>query len=262
MNRPITHNEKSLSQTDILTILSAADSIIGVSGRTMLAKILKGSRDKKLLGLGLDACSSYGSFRDKTIEAITDKIDWMIKHDFLAIEMSGIYPMIVFTDRGWTIERMQMVEKLLLEWDVRLARGKTDADMSYLKDRNREMILLFLERVKSTGDAKYIPFLHEWAKIDYKKVQAAIHETIQVLEKGKPDALPERLQYERQLADDALNTYQIQPERLKCWDCGERFIFEVEEQKFFRMKGFDDPKRCPACRERKWLMKMGIDPEE
>jgi hypothetical protein len=133
--------------------------------------------------------------------------------------------------------------------------------MSYLKDRNREMILLFLERVKSTGDTQYIPFLREWAKVDYKKVQAAIHETIQALEKGKPDALPERLQYERKQADDALKSYQLQPEGLKCWDCGERFIFEVEEQKFFRMKGFDDPKRCPVCRELKWFMRMGIDPD-
>lgn len=261
MNKSIDNN-KSVSQTDILTILSAADSIIGSSGRTMLAKILKGSRDKKLLGLKLDACSSYGAFRDETIEAITDKIDWMIQHDFLAIEMSGKYPMIVFTDKGWTIERMQMVEKLLREWDVWLTEGKTEADMSYLKDRNREMILLFLELVKSTGDTQYIPFLREWAKVDYKKVQAAIHETIQALEKGKPDALPERLQYERNQAIDSLKSYQLQPERLKCWDCGERFIFEVEEQKLFRMKGFDDPKRCPACRERKWFMRMGIDPDD
>jgi RQC domain len=100
MSKSIENDNKSLSQTDILTILSAADSIIGLSGRTMLAKILKGSRDKKLLGLKLDACSSYGTFRDETIEAITEKIDWMIQHDFLAIEMSGKYPVIVFTDRG------------------------------------------------------------------------------------------------------------------------------------------------------------------
>jgi hypothetical protein len=71
MSKSIDYNNKSLSQTDILTILSAADSIIGLSGRTMLAKILKGSRGKKLLGLKFDACSSYGAFRDETIEAIS-----------------------------------------------------------------------------------------------------------------------------------------------------------------------------------------------
>jgi DNA-directed RNA polymerase subunit RPC12/RpoP len=53
----------------------------------------------------------------------------------------------------------------------------------------------------------------------------------------------------------------IELERLKCWDCGERFILKVEEQKFFKLKGYEPPKRCPACRERKSLMRMGIDPD-
>lgn len=36
------------SEEDITNILRAADDIIFVGGRTMLAKILKGSKDKKL----------------------------------------------------------------------------------------------------------------------------------------------------------------------------------------------------------------------
>jgi len=41
-----------LSKTDILTILRAADEIIAQGGRTLLAKVLKGSREKKVLQLG------------------------------------------------------------------------------------------------------------------------------------------------------------------------------------------------------------------
>lgn len=42
-------NTNQLSEADILTILRAADEIIGEGGRTLLAKILKGSREKKVL---------------------------------------------------------------------------------------------------------------------------------------------------------------------------------------------------------------------
>lgn len=33
--------------------------------------------------------------------------------------------------------------------------------------------------------------------------------------------------------------------------CGKEFIWSSEEQKFYREKGFDAPKRCPECRKLK-----------
>ncbi len=35
---------------------------------------------------------------------------------------------------------------------------------------------------------------------------------------------------------------------LTCGDCSETFVFTVKDQEFFSSKGFQDPKRCPACR--------------
>jgi hypothetical protein len=35
---------------------------------------------------------------------------------------------------------------------------------------------------------------------------------------------------------------------LNCEDCGKEFVFDEGEQKFFKIKGFSDPKRCPRCR--------------
>jgi hypothetical protein len=36
---------------------------------------------------------------------------------------------------------------------------------------------------------------------------------------------------------------------LPCEDCGKDFVFDEGEQKFFKLKGFSDPKRCPRCRK-------------
>lgn len=36
--------------------------------------------------------------------------------------------------------------------------------------------------------------------------------------------------------------------KIICRDCGQEFVFTVEEQEFFKSKEFEDPKRCQRCR--------------
>lgn len=42
----------------------------------------------------------------------------------------------------------------------------------------------------------------------------------------------------------------------QCVDCGEDWVLTAGEQRFFKMKGFDFPKRCKRCRVRKKQEKM------
>ncbi len=44
-------------------------------------------------------------------------------------------------------------------------------NMNYLKDKNRELILMLLDKVEATDDAKYLSILESWELIDYKKVE-------------------------------------------------------------------------------------------
>ncbi len=37
---------------------------------------------------------------------------------------------------------------------------------------------------------------------------------------------------------------------LACEDCRDKFVFDAGEQRFFKAKGFTDPKRCPRCRRK------------
>ncbi|MEK7449936.1 MAG: zinc-ribbon domain containing protein [Planctomycetota bacterium] len=42
----------------------------------------------------------------------------------------------------------------------------------------------------------------------------------------------------------------LEDRTLKCTDCGEGFVFTVDEQKFHQEKGYtNEPKRCLKCRE-------------
>jgi len=46
--------------------------------------------------------------------------------------------------------------------------------------------------------------------------------------------------------------------RLKCWECGEYFVFTGGEQKYYEQQGFSNPKRCEDCRIKKQRMEWGI----
>lgn len=45
------------------------------------------------------------------------------------------------------------------------------------------MILLLLEKIKATGDRRFIPLLKAWANIEYKKVIKAINKVIAALQR-------------------------------------------------------------------------------
>ena len=176
---------RSLTIQEIKAILRVADELIATGGRSMLAKILKGSKDKKVLEHGLDQCPVYGYYRELTLQEITHRIDWMIKKGYLEIEYTDRLPMLVFSKIGWEIERETYAEELLRTFE-RLLEGRDYSFVQELKDRNRGMIILFLDKIKQTGNARYIPILKFWKEIEYKKVQAEIQRVIDyLLKEGK-----------------------------------------------------------------------------
>lgn len=174
---------KDLPFTEIKAILRGADELIATGGRSLLAKILKGSRDKKLLQYGLDQCPVYGFYKELKVEDITARIDWLIKKGYLDIKYSGRLPVIIYTERGWEIERDNYSDELL-EKLVSLIPGGDYSFVNELKDRNRGLILLLLDKIKKSGDKGFIPILLAWEKIDYRKVRDEIAKVINHLEKG------------------------------------------------------------------------------
>lgn len=171
-----------LTDDEIKAVLRAADEIIAIGGRSMLAKILKGSKDKKVLEHELNLCPTYGFYMELTLAEITNRIDWMIQKDYLEIEYRDRLPLLVFSEKGWDIEKENCTEELLQKFTI-LLEGKDYSFIQQLKDKNRGMILLFIEKIKQTGNARFIPILKVWKEIEYKKVQAEIQRVIDYLMK-------------------------------------------------------------------------------
>ena len=150
-------------------------------GRSLLAKILKGSKDKTVLEGGLRKNSAYGYFKGLSIYEITLKIDWLIINRYLEIEYNYRLPLLVYAPKGWEIEKDTYTDELLAGFDELIESGINSFNMLYLKDKARDMIMLLLDKIQAREDSKYIPILEAWKKIDYKKVKSRINSVIRAI---------------------------------------------------------------------------------
>ena len=94
---------KEIPEAELNAVLRGADEIIGRGGRTLLTRILRGSRIKKVLEHKLDQSPVYGYFHNLSDDATLARIDWAILHGYLRIEYSNRLPVVVFTQKGWEI---------------------------------------------------------------------------------------------------------------------------------------------------------------
>ncbi|WP_240414673.1 zinc-ribbon domain containing protein [Paenibacillus periandrae] len=61
------------------------------------------------------------------------------------------------------------------------------------------------------------------------------------------------LNWGKELNVKSFEVQTYEPKRLKCWECGARFLFDAQDQKYYAKRGWDDPKRCPNCQKKKWF---------
>jgi hypothetical protein len=167
-------------------MLRAADPLIMSGGRTLLSKILKGSHDRKIIDLKLDACPAFGYYKQLDYIDILARIDWAILNGYLTLEYSGRLPLLSYTPQGWEIEKDTYSTELLKTLkDMAVQKCKSE-DCFFLKDKNRSLIMLLLDKIAFSKDPTYIYVLKLWEQIEYKKVRQRIQQVIQAIDEITP----------------------------------------------------------------------------
>lgn len=166
---------KDLPQEDIQMILRGADELISTDGRSMLAKMLKGSKDKKIFEYKLNECPAYGYYQDMKLDDISKCIDWMIKEDYLRIEYDYRLPLLVFSEKGWQIEKETFAQELYQRMclDVEEKKARVIFEM---KEVNRQVVMCVLDKIEKDGTKEFLPYLEAWKMLEVKKVAARIIE--------------------------------------------------------------------------------------
>lgn len=164
---------KDLPQEDIRMILRGADELISTGGRSMLAKILKGSKDKKIFEYKLNECPAYGYYQDMKLDDISKCIDWMIKKDYLRIEYDYRLPLLVFSEKGWQIEKETFAQEIYQRMclDVKENKARVIFEM---KEVNRQVVMRVLDKIEKDGTEEFLPYLEAWKMLEVKKVAARI----------------------------------------------------------------------------------------
>lgn len=166
---------RDLPMEDIRVILRGADELISTGGRSMLAKILKGSKDKKIFEYKLNECPAYGYYQDMKLDDISKCIDWMIKKDYLRIEYDYRLPLLVFSEKGWQLEKETFAQELYRRMclDVEEKKGRVIFEM---KEVNRQVVMCVLDKIEKEGTEEFLPYLEAWKMLEVKKVAARIAE--------------------------------------------------------------------------------------
>lgn len=166
---------KDLPQEDIRMILRGADELISTGGRSMLAKILKGSKDKKIFEYKLNECPAYGYYQDMKLDDISKCIDWMIKKDYLRIEYDYRLPLLVFSEKGWQIEKETFAQELYQRMCLGVEEKKARV-LFEMKEVNRQVVMCVLDKIEKEGTKEFLPYLGAWKMLEVKKVAARIAE--------------------------------------------------------------------------------------
>ncbi len=174
---------KQLSDEEIRIILRGADDSIFSGGRGLLAKVLKGSRQKAVLEHELDRSPAYGVLSKLSLDDITARIDWLIINGYFRIEYDYRLPLLVYGERGWAIERETYADELLERLDGLIADAGNDAtaDLSWLTERNPDVLRLMIKRIEDSKDSKYLPVLQRWKKSVSKRMGHHINVAVRAL---------------------------------------------------------------------------------
>jgi hypothetical protein len=173
-----------LPASEIRTILRGADELVGSGGRSLLARVLKGSKQKAVLEHGYDRSPAYGAMRELSIEEITKRIDWMIREGYFAVEYEYRLPVLVYTSSGWDIEKDIYADELIEKLDRKIYERTELEDIAWLSERHPQVLDLVAERIGRTGDPKYLPFLMRWKNKASRRVGRAIGRAIAAIEGG------------------------------------------------------------------------------
>ena len=128
----------------------------------MLAKLLKGSKDKKILEYKLNECPAYGYYHNLKLNDISKCVDWMIEKDYLRIKYDYRLPLLVFSEQGWEIEKETFAEELYQRFCFEL------------KEVNRQVVLRVLDKIEAEGTDEFLACLEAWRRMEVKKVAARI----------------------------------------------------------------------------------------
>ena len=91
--------ESSDVTEDVQKVLSCVIRMGQRFGKTMIAQVLTGSRNKKVVDFGFDKLTTYGLMKSQSVKDVSDFIEFIISENYLGVE-NGQFPTIFVSEQG------------------------------------------------------------------------------------------------------------------------------------------------------------------
>jgi len=91
--------ESSDVTEDVQKVLSCVIRMGQRFGKTMIAQVLTGSRNKKVIDFGFEKLTTYGIMKDRSAKDVSDFIEFIISERYLGVE-NGQFPTIYVAEQG------------------------------------------------------------------------------------------------------------------------------------------------------------------
>ena len=91
--------ESSDVTEDVQKVLSCVIRMGQRFGKTMIAQVLTGSRNKKVIDFGFEKLTTYGLMKGRSSKEISDFIEFIISENYLGVE-HGQFPIIYVSEHG------------------------------------------------------------------------------------------------------------------------------------------------------------------
>lgn len=108
--------EKTDVTVEVQKVLSCIIRMGQRFGKTMIAQVLTGSRNKKVLEFQFDTLSTYGILKGQSLKDVSDFIEFIISEQLLGVE-NGQFPTIYVTESGKDVllGKEQVYRKMSME---------------------------------------------------------------------------------------------------------------------------------------------------
>ena len=157
--------------------MRGASEIAAKGGRSQLALLLKGSKDKKLLNHHLDHSPAYGKLWFLTIEEIENRIDHLIRKNDLRVEFFGDLPLILLTDSAWEHVRAWSNSVECRQASTADKRALNDMLLQW-RNRARHEQFYLLDAVTLLDRESPQRILRAWREVAGKEVRVRIEEKL------------------------------------------------------------------------------------
>ncbi|MBO1005327.1 DNA helicase RecQ [Pseudogracilibacillus auburnensis] len=106
-------------------------------GKTMIAKVLTGSADKKIKSFGFDKLTTYGIMKDRSQKDVSEFIDFLTAEGYLR-PTDGTYPILQLTQKSADV--LRGTEPVLRKEQARIAQIVEDSDLfNILREIRRDL---------------------------------------------------------------------------------------------------------------------------